>query len=342
MSDRSSAAFRQPVSATDERLVWSGAISLEQSQDWVMPWRLPCEQLDLFPPEVLHENAACPAGVRLRFRTDAEALQILVAPAEADGALDVYADDAFCQTLRFSAGATEVACEGLPLGEKALAIWLDPGVPFRLRGVALPDGARLSANEDTRPRWITYGSSITHCKGARSPSRIWPGVVARSQGLNLTSLGFAGQCHADPMVARLIRDCEADLVSLKLGINIHGNGSLNARTFLPAILGSIALVREGHPHVPLVVCSPILSPPRETTPNAAGLTLVDMREAVSLAVERFRARGDRNLYYVDGLRLFGPDLVDLLPDDVHPNADGYERLGENFVEEVFGRLGVKV
>ena len=167
-------------------------------------------------------------------------------------------------------------------------------------------------------------------------------MVARAQGFNLTSLGFGGQCHADPMIARLIRDLYADFVSVKNGINIYGGSTLCPRTFRPAVIGTIATIRDGHPEVPLIVCSPIWSPAREKTPNAVDMTLERMRVEVADAVESFHSRGDKNIYYVDGLKLFDASLAQYLPDDLHPDAEGYRRMGENFLKEVFEVQGVKV
>jgi hypothetical protein len=63
-----------------------------------------------------------------------------------------------------------------------------------------------------------------------------------------------------------------------------------------------------------------------------------MREEVAGAVAALRAHGDKNLHYVDGLRVFGPELAERLPDDVHPDAEGYRILGANFLREVAGPL----
>ena len=41
------------------------------------------------------------------------------------------------------------------------------------------------------------------------------------------------------------------------------------------------------------------------------------------------------------LELFGPDLAHLLPDDLHPNAEGYKIMGQNFVDKVASRFFVK-
>ncbi|MEO6846845.1 MAG: hypothetical protein ABI254_06275, partial [Chthoniobacterales bacterium] len=43
-----------------------------------------------------------------------------------------------------------------------------------------------------------------------------------------------------------------------------------------------------------------------------------------------RQHGDSHIHYVSGLDLFGSDLVHLLPDTLHPNAEGYKMLGKNF------------
>ena len=57
-----------------------------------------------------------------------------------------------------------------------------------------------------------------------------------------------------------------------------------------------------------------------------------------------QGRGDGNLHYVDGLKLFGPEMAHLLPDDLHPDAEGYQAMGRNFVDKVastvFGRAPV--
>jgi len=149
--------------------------------------------------------------------------------------------------------------------------------------------------KDSRAKWITYGSSITHCAGANSPARAWPAWVARKHDLNLTCLGFGGNCHMEPMLARLIRDMPADFVSLKVGINIYTAGSLSARSFQSALIGFVQIIRENHPHIPLAVISPITSPSREKRPGKGGLSLEMMRDHLREAVGRLRLRGPAGL-----------------------------------------------
>ena len=317
----------------DPNLTWQGAISLQRTSDWTMPWRIPYEDIALFPPDAFRERAAMPAGVRLSFRSDTQTVAGCVDTTDESSGIDLYCDGRFHGWADL-AGRERFLFEGLPPGEKLIELWLPQFGQFRLRSLELSPGAPIAPYEDSRPRWITYGSSITHCRTAERPSETWPAIVAREQGLNLTCLGYGGQCHLDPMVARMIRDLPADFLSMKVGINIYGSGSLNARSFGPAIIGFVNIVREKHPETPFAVISPILSPPRESALNSAGFTLAAMREEVVEAVRVLKAQGDRNIHYIDGLDLFGSEHAEMLPDDLHPDAQGYKVLAQNFSRKV--------
>lgn len=337
----------------DPRLTWQGAVSLQRAKGqraegqraegqrakgqraeaWVMPWRIPYEDRALFPPDALQERAAMPAGVRIAFHSDTSTIAGQLVPRAESSHLDLYCDGQFHGSVEL-AGRGSFAFEEMPPGEKLIELWLPQIGEFRLKALEVGDGAAITRYDDPRPRWTTYGSSITHRGTAERPGQTWPAIVARGHGLNLTCLGYGGQCHLEPMMARMIRDFPADFLSMKVGINIHGQESLNLRTFGPAIIGFIEIVREKHPDTPFVVISPIFSPPREETPNAAGFNLQGMREEVPAAVNAIQAHGDTNIHYVDGLKLFGPEYAHLLPDQLHPDAEGYKILGQNFLREV--------
>ena len=185
---------------------------------------------------------------------------------------------------------------------------------------------------------------------AAEPGLIWPAVAARAAGVTLQSLGFGGQCHLDQFVARTMRDAECDVMSIKTGINIINMDSMRERVFTPALHGFLDTIREGKPDTPIIVISPIFCPsaenhPGPTVPNEAGkfvtlkgheeirngcLTLTRVREVIADVVERRRSAGDQNLRYLDGLSLFGSSDASDLPDDLHPNGEGYIRMGERF------------
>ncbi len=323
----------QSIQLKDPRLSWPGAISVEHTATWSMPWRLPYQQRDLFPTVDLIARATMPAGVRLAFVSDTRTLAgNLVAKPEM-GAIDLCCDGKFMGSVPLE-GRDHFQFDDLPAGEKVFELWLPQFGEFQLRTLGIDDGAALAAHADTRPRWITYGSSITQCRTAASPTQTWPAIVARNCNFNLTCLGFGGQCHLEPMLARLIRDLPADYLSMCVGINIYGAGSLSARTFRAAIISFVQIVREQHPDTPYAVMSPIYSPPRESALNAVGFTLQAMRDEVVAAVDALQAAGDANLHYVNGLDVFGEAYAHLLPDELHPDAAGYQIMGENFTQKV--------
>jgi lysophospholipase L1-like esterase len=65
-----------------------------------------------------------------------------------------------------------------------------------------------------------------------------------------------------------------------------------------------------------------------------------MRQEVAEAVQVLRSHGDRHVHYIDGLEIFGPADARLLPDELHPNAEGYKLMGGRFVEKVAARFFV--
>ena len=314
------------------QLTWQGAVSLHKTEEWVMPWRTPHPMHVLFP-EPLLERSAMPAGVRISFRSNTTRISGNIVPQKESGMLDLCCDGEIVASLDLTQ-KDAFTFEGLSDKEKLIEVWLPQFGSFQLRNLEIDDGATLHPFADARPRWVTYGSSITQCRTAASPTQTWPAIVARQHGLNLTCLGYGGQCHLDAMVARMIRDLPADYISMCLGINIQGASSLGPRAFRPAIIGAVQIVREKHPDIPLVLMSPIYSPPREENPNAVGFHLKGMREEVQAAAEALQSYGDRHLHYVDGLRVFGTDYEHLLPDALHPDAEGYRVMGKNFKTEL--------
>ncbi|MCK5804609.1 MAG: GDSL family lipase [Lentisphaeria bacterium] len=323
----------------DESML-EGAVSCERGDGWIRPWRLNFAELPLYAPdEGLPLRAVMSAGVRLHIRTDSSSLGLRFLATEATRSFDLTIDNELLETQHVPAGTEELLFEDLPEGENTLELWLPMGQESHLVSLDIDDGATFEVPVDTRLRWITYGSSISHCGSAHSPARTWPATAARARNLNLTCLGYGGQCHLDPMVGRMIRDLPADLITLKLGINVQGSGSLNARTFPAAVIGLVKTIRERHPSIPIGLISPIISPPREETDNAVGLSLAKMRVIIADCVKRLQDCGDAKIAYFDGLELFGESLVeDYLPDLLHPNGDGYEIMGQNAAEQILDRL----
>ena len=96
--------------------------------------------------------------------------------------------------------------------------------------------------------------------------------------MELINLGLGGSALLDPFTARAMRDTPADLVSVKIGINIVNIDLMRLRAFGPAVHGFLDTIRDGHPHAPLLVVSPILCPIHEDTPGPSAPDLEALGE----------------------------------------------------------------
>jgi hypothetical protein len=284
----------------------------------------------------------------------------LVAGAPADGGHTLRFPSRTTMDFQLEPGApATVRFDGLAAGEKHLQVWLPANASVALREVRVDDGASVAPASSTGRRWVHYGSSISHCTEADRPTGVWPVIVARRAGIDLQSLAIAGQAHLDQFAARTIRDLDVDLISLKVGINVVNGDTLRERTFVPAVHGFLDTIRDGHPDTPILLVSPIVCPvvedhPGPTASDAAGmcralepppgdlpgaLTLRRIRTLLAEVVASRVADGDGNLTYLDGLDLFGPDDVNLLPDGLHPNPEGYARMADRFYERALDSDG---
>jgi hypothetical protein len=91
------------------------------------------------------------------------------------------------------------------------------------------------APTDGHQVWVHYGSSISQGSNAAGPSTTWAALAAAAGGVDLVNLGFSGGMMLDSFVARAIRDRPADLISIKIGINIVGGDAMRRRAFGPAV-----------------------------------------------------------------------------------------------------------
>ena len=231
---------------------------------------------------------------------------------------------------------------------REITLWLPHNCEIQL--IDLTANAALLAAEP-KLNWVHYGSSISHAQEANTPAEVWPAQVARALDLDLYSLGLAGSANVEMFAARTISHASADLVSLKIGINVVNGANMTKRTFVPAVHSFLDEVRAGHPDVPIILISPFIMPAAENNPGptpmgpdgkviasewsphewVGELSLSAIREALQTIVAQ-RTETDAKLFYVDGTTLFGIDDVSLLPDGLHPNHEAQALIAARFMQ----------
>ncbi|MFF4507865.1 GDSL-type esterase/lipase family protein [Streptomyces sp. NPDC001401] len=365
-----------------------GALDVERTERGVLPHRLPARARAQCTDPQLASAESQPSGVRLAFRTRATAVELdtlptkrvyVGAPPRPDGVYDLLVDGrpagrgsvtgGNTMTIDMIAGTAELRpgpvgtlrFTDLPDGVKDVEIWLPHNETTEL--VALRTDAPVAPTPPSgRKVWLHHGSSISHGSDAASPTTTWPALAASLGGVDLINLGLGGSALLDPFTARTLRDTPADLISVKIGINLVNTDLMRLRAFTPAVHGFLDTVREGHPTTPLLVVSPILCPMHEDTPGPSVLDVTSLsggqlqfhamgdpaerasgklalgviRDELARIVAQ-RAAEDPNLNYLDGRELYGEaDFAELpLPDELHPDAATHLRIGERFAALAF-------
>lgn len=356
-----------------------GALGFEEDSDgWVTPRRLPDWTINQFADGAIDRFLKFPSGVRLRFTTSADEISLkvrvsrLVITGIADqvrpAAFDLLIDGVESQTqhaengniLRLTSTAPSVFVETLEVGEidnlkfsglgtasKNIEIWLPTSGIVEIAEVSATSEI-IAAPADSRKRWLHYGSSISQCIEADRPMDAWALRAAQLLNLNITNFGLAGQCQLDGFVARSMAALPADVITLKLGINIVNADSMRERAFIPAVHNFLDILRESAPQTPIIIISAIWCPFHEEIPGptmidganlfgkerpeefaAGALTLQRTRELLEEVVAK---RADKNIHFMDGLTLFGASDEGNLPDKLHPNSAGYRLMADRFAK----------
>nr|WP_197748137.1 GDSL-type esterase/lipase family protein [Mycolicibacterium helvum] len=377
----------QPIAAG----LFRGLAELERTERGWLAHRLPHRAREQCADSQLAAAEAQPSGVRLAFRTRSTVVEVDLlrtrtvltgVPERPDGTVDLLINGTLARQAPTSGGdtvlvdpasglttveqgsAATVRFAGLNAQEKDVEIWL-PHYE-RTEVVALRTDAPVALSPTgRRPVWLHHGSSISQGSNAASPSTTWPAVAARLGGVEVINLGLAGSAMLDPFTARAMRDTPADVISIKIGINLVNADVMRLRAFEPAVHGFLDTIRDGHAGVPLLVVGPLYCPIHEHTPGpgafdpaalAAGqvrflatgdpaeigrgtLTLSVIRERLAHIV-RDRAANDPHLDYLDGHDLYGPhdSAEHPLPDNLHPDAATHQVIGERFAHRAFSAL----
>ena len=367
--------IRYPLPHPDVEIL--GASGFFRSGYGLRPRRLPQPAFSQVPTRSMGLMVEAASGVRLRFSTEAVELELdafvfaiqleslmekpfiatvdllvdgrLEKTSVVDSGIGFMPSTADDPRLRPTDRVSTIRFGPLPGGRKLIEVWLPHNAVVDLCELRA-DAPVRPAGPTGQPIWIHHGSSISHSLEATHPTGTWPAVAALQADLELWDMSFAGNALLDPFVARTIRDYPADLITLKLGINLAN--SMSMRAFVPAVHGFLDTIRDGHPETPMVVISPIICPAVEhwagptaidpatgqvvslgesSGPRDGELTLERIRDALAGIVDQ-RAASDSALTYLDGRELLADSDVGHLHDGLHPDPAGYQLIGDRFAQ----------
>lgn len=365
-----------------------GAVWIERTPDGIRPRRYRPEAALRIVDDFMRAAVTQSAGIRLAFRTAARRIELRVSATKLTDSVDaplpaagyeLCSDGAVIQTVSSAIGSRflfsfdrdihqiipgpadtlQFELDGI---ERDYELWLPYTDDVELRSLRA-DAPVFSPTPRHALRWLHHGSSISHGYAASTTTHTWPVRVAQRTGVDLTNVAYSGNALLDQSTARTMRDTPADVISVKLGINVVNGDMMRLRIFRSAVHGFLDTLRDGHPDAPLLVISPVCCPPVEAAPGpttfepgrtppwvstageaaelASGkLSLQVIRAELADIVEARRAQ-DPSLAYLDGLTLYGmQDNAKMpMPDNLHPGDDVNELIAERFTDAVFAEDG---
>jgi hypothetical protein len=306
--------------------------------------RLPV-QTDELLPKAVDWLADCTAGGHIRFVTDSLEVHVKVKlknradmyhmPPTGQCGFDCYigepGEEMFAGTASFRPEAAEYSsrlCLFKERRQRSVTLYfpLYQGVEEVWVGL----DAEASVKEPVpfghdRPI-VIYGTSITQGGCASRPGMAYTNILSRRMSMEIVNLGFSGSGKGEPEVAAVVASIP-EPACLVLDYEANCDGLERLRETLPVF---IRIIRERHPHTPVVVVTRVRAPKAEWDMEFKE-AMLSRREYQLGLVRELREAGDRNLYSVDGYSLMGDGFAEGTVDGTHPTDLGFLQIAEGLL-----------
>lgn len=290
------------------------------------------------------------SGGRIRFRSNTTAMSVRVAHSQdpfmfnmdrvGKAGLDLYVGDQIWGTTYWT-DPQALSYEhsffaGLEPVEREFTLYLPLYNDLVSLEIGLSEGAEiLPPAPFALPKPVVfYGSSITQGGCASRPGNTYVNILGRRLNLSVVNLGFSGNGLGEPEVARLLAEVDAACYVLDFHINI-----MTVEGLRDVYLPFYATLRAAHPDVPIIMLSQIYTTRERIEPQWAQKR-IDQTAVIREAFAEALRRGDRNVHFVDGVWLIGPEADGAYVDGIHPNDHGFFMMADG-LEPVLRNLLLK-
>ncbi|MCI5779591.1 MAG: SGNH/GDSL hydrolase family protein [Lentisphaeria bacterium] len=181
---------------------------------------------------------------------------------------------------------------------------------------------------------LFYGSSITQGGCASRPGNAYSAMLCRAVDAEQINLGFSGSAKGEAAIAELI--AKLDLAAFVFDYD-HNTPSLEHLQNTHEKF--FRIIREAHPQLPVIIVSKCDFAYLYATAIEGNK---ERRDIIRKTWENAVARGDKNVYFVDGETLFAGALRDCCTvDGTHPNDLGFFRMYSTILPVLEKALGRK-
>lgn len=315
-------------------------------------FRMPQSIADNVNPSVKQLNG-CPAGGRIRFSTDADRMSVTVScdtlstychmstlgssgfilleeKEEEDGHISHRLVAAFIPghyaNVSDSSGPNGYSVEKYldGTGMRNYILYMPTYNDVRDLILGFPEKARCTHGlkyKDIKPI-LYYGSSITEGGCCSRSDNAYQCYISRWTNTDFINLGFSSGAFGEQIMADYLSSLDMSVFVCDYDHNAPNPEHL-WKTHEPLF----KTFRKAHPDTPVIFMT---KPDFDGDPTAPA-----RREAVKSTYDNAVTGGDKNVYYIDGERLFGDtDRQSCTVDRTHPNDIGFLRMAERLCAEL--------
>lgn len=299
-------------------------------------YRLSSEEMEV----VKHPLMFAPAGVQMRFKTDAKLLRLKVNVRKALLTRSFFSFDVFVNGEMTGSiqNFKDEECIGAyseneyPLGsfegefelcgtENTVRIVFPHSLAADVEEIEL-EGATYCSPEKYDKTIIFYGDSITQGFDSVHPSRTYASIVAEKFGANVINKAIGGAGFS-PAFAQIPRNENADLLFVAYGTNDWGGYDLE--TLKNNTKGFVEGIKMNYPDIPVYVITPLWRADWQETKKGG-----TFKENFDVINETFGK--EENITVISGF--------DLVPHDknmfgdlcLHPNEKGFGHYVDNLMK----------
>lgn len=198
-------------------------------------------------------------------------------------------------------------------------------------GLTLPDGYALFPIEDREKSvYVAYGNSITHGTGQEGTHEIYPYLLAKKMGWELTSIAVGGAKTSLTLAEMLRNDFDTiDYMTILIGYNDYNGEGIDTTEYRSRYESILSAIRERHGKTKIFCISPTYT--TTTTSVKSGIPIDDFRRTVQRTVSDRQATGDSLLYLIRGEEL---TTSNDLSDAVHLNTAGAANLADSLYNQI--------
>lgn len=174
---------------------------------------------------------------------------------------------------------------------------------------------------------VYYGSSITEGGCCTIPINAYNAIISNHLNVDYYNLGFSSSARGELEMADYINDN----FDMSIFVYDYDHNAPSVKHLEDTHERFFLRIREKNPTLPIIMMS---RPWATYTPDDA------RRATIRKTYENALARGDKNVYFIDGESFFeGEDAYRCLVDTVHPNDYGFSLMAKRVqpvIEEILG------